>query len=101
MLAKQIRNTYPFLYVTKGITREDILAFIDIRIYMGIHKLLSVTYYWSNEAMHKDYIKKIMPKNYFFLLAKTLHFPEKENEDKKEKEKDRELCSEEEISKIV
>ena len=33
-------STYPHLYVTRGIEKEDILAFIGVRIYMGFHKYI-------------------------------------------------------------
>ena len=33
VLSKNSFGTYPFLYVTRGISREDILAFIGMRIY--------------------------------------------------------------------
>ena len=33
ILAKNSFGIYPFLYVTKGISKEDILAFIGMRIY--------------------------------------------------------------------
>lgn len=36
ILAKNSFGIYPFLYVTKGISKEDILAFIGMRIYIQI-----------------------------------------------------------------
>jgi hypothetical protein len=64
--------------VTKGISKEDILAFLGIRIYMGIHKYPVIDYYWNNSNIYNNIIRSIMPKTYYFLLAKALHFPEKE-----------------------
>ena len=47
---------WPFLYVTKGISREDIIAFIGIRIYMGVHKLPSYNQYWDT-GLHRNIVK--------------------------------------------
>ena len=84
ILAKKGFNTYPYLYVTKGISKEDILAFLGIRIYMGIHKYPVIDYYWNNSNIYKNIIRSIMPKTYYFLLAKALHFPEKEEKNESE-----------------
>ena len=70
--------TYPYLYVKKGISKEDIMTFIGIILYMGIHKYHSIESYWNNSNLYTNIISSIMPKNYYFLLAKCLHFPEKE-----------------------
>ena len=71
-------STYPHLYVTRGIEKEDILAFIGVRIYMGFHKYPSLEDYWNKDILYKNVLKEIMPKNYYFLIAKAIHFPEKE-----------------------
>jgi len=86
ILSKTTFNTYPYLYVTKGITRDDILAFIGIRMYMGLHKYPNFEFYWNDSEIYKNVVGKIMSKTYFFLISKALHFPEKET-DKDEKGK--------------
>jgi hypothetical protein len=69
----------PYLYITKGISREDILAYIGIRIYMGLHKMPSIKHYWKR-GLHQTKIYQIMSRNYFLLLGKVLHFPEREKD---------------------
>ena len=81
ILSKKNYNTYPYLYVKKGISKEDIIAFIGIRLYMGIHKYPSIESYWNNSNLYTNIISSIIPKNYYFLLAKCLHFPEKEKKE--------------------
>ena len=49
---------------------------------MGIKKYPNIECYWNGSFLYKTDFNTIMPKNYYFLLAKCLHFPEKEeNED--------------------
>ena len=81
VLSRKTNSTYAYLYVTKGIKREDILAFIGMRIYMGLHKYTKIDLYWSDSIIYKNYLKDLMPKHYFYLLSKALHFPEKEEKD--------------------
>ena len=57
------------------------MAFIGIRLYMGIHKYPSIESYWNNSNLYTNIISSIMPKSYYFLLAKCLHFPEKEEKE--------------------
>ena len=57
------------------------MAFIGIRLYMGIHKYPSIESYWNNSNLYTNIISSIIPKNYYFLLAKCLHFPEKEEKE--------------------
>ena len=45
ILNEKAYNIYRFLYVTKGITKENILAFIGLRIFIGINKLPSIENY--------------------------------------------------------
>lgn len=72
-------NNMPYLFVSKGISKEDILAYIAIRVYMDLHRLADIKSYWNSGT---PYIKitNIMSKNYFFLIAKAFHFPEKEKD---------------------
>ena len=80
IFTKNSYNTYPYLYITKGIKKEDIIAFIGIRIFMGLHKCPTIECYWNNSYLYNNMLNNIMPKNYFFLLSKCLYFPEKEEE---------------------
>jgi len=95
VLTKKSHNTYPYLYVSRGIKREDILAFIGMRMYMGLHKYPKVDLYWNDNIIYKNLINRVMPKNYFFLLSKALHFPEKE-----EREEDTSCSKDEDKSEI-
>ena len=70
ILNEKAYNTYRYLYVTKGITKEDILAFIGVRIFMGINKLPSIDNYWSNDVLYKNnLVKNVKSKEYFILLV--------------------------------
>jgi len=81
ILAKRSTSSLPYLWITKGISKEDVLAYIGIRIYMGLHRLPSYKHYWNNNMLYQTDISKIMTKNYFLLIATSLHFPEKEKDD--------------------
>ena len=72
-------NTYKYLYVTKGISNFNVLAFIGIRIYMGFHKYPSIKCYWKNNKLYDNIIITIVPKEYCFLLEYSLHFQTKSN----------------------
>ena len=48
---------------------------------MGLHKYPVIDNYWNSSMVYKSIIKSLMPKTYFFLLSKSLHFPEKEEND--------------------
>ena len=50
--SKNSNNKYLFYFVTRGISKEDILAFIGIRIYMGLHKYPNISSYWSNNIFY-------------------------------------------------
>ena len=54
ILSKQNYNTYEYLSVKKGINKEDIMAFIGIRFYIGIHKYLSIESNWNNSNLYTD-----------------------------------------------
>ena len=54
------------------------MAFIGIRLYMSIHKYPSIESYRNDNNFCINIISSIIPKNYYYLLAKCLHFPEKE-----------------------
>jgi len=90
ILSKRSFNSYQYLFVTKGIKKEDILAFIGIRIYMGLHKYPNIEYYWNGSIIYKNIVNSIMSKTYFFLIAKALHFNEKKEngEDSSETDND-------------
>ena len=46
---------------------------------MGIHKYPSIDNYLENNTLYKCIIPEIMSKTYYYLLAFSLHFEEKEN----------------------
>ena len=48
---------------------------------MGIHKQPSIESYLNNNNSYNNIISIIILKNYCFLLAKCLHFPEKEEKE--------------------
>ena len=48
---------------------------------MGLHKCPTIECYWNNSYLYNNMLNNIMPKNYFFLLSKCLHFTEKEEEE--------------------
>ena len=73
-------GTYADLYVKRGINKEDILAYIGIRIYMGLYKYSSIEEYWKDGLLHESMLKKIMPRAYFQMISTSLHFPEKIND---------------------
>ena len=83
IISKESTSSYQYLYVTKGITKEDILAYVGVRIYMGLHKIPSIERYWRTKSLYQPRINKIMGKNYFLLIGHALHFPEKEKVEKK------------------
>ena len=66
------------------------IAFIGIKIYMGLRRYPTNENYWDNGILYKNCVSSLMSKNYFFLLSKILHFPEKEEnkEDKSNTESD-------------
>ena len=47
---------------------------------MGIHKNPSIDNYLENNTLYKCIISEIMSKTYYYLLAFSLHFEEKENQ---------------------
>ena len=77
ILNEKAYNTYRYLYVAKGITKEDISVFIGVKIFMGINKLTSIDNYWSNDVLYKKILKKIMYKEYYYFIYFSLHFKEK------------------------
>ena len=88
ILSKRLSGSCPYLFISRGITREDILAFIGVRIYMGILKLPLISLYWKGGSIFKNVLHTVMTRNYYLLLSQALHFPEKDKEERKPKEKD-------------
>jgi len=90
ILSQNSVNSYPHIYIKKGVTKEDIIAFIGIKIYMGLRRYPTNENYWDNGILYKNCLTSLMSKNYFFFLSKILHFPEKEDnkEDKSSTESD-------------
>ena len=70
-------NIYPYLYLAKGITKDDITCFIGIKI-SCLHKFPSLECYWSNDILYNNIVNNLFNKAYYFLLSNALHFPEKE-----------------------
>jgi len=98
ILAHRSTSSLPYLYLTRGITKEDILAYIGVRIFMGIHKLPSFNLYWK-KGFNQTNINQIMSRNYFILVGKSLHFPEtekKEDDSKSTIPRDETSCTENE-----
>ena len=50
-------NTYPYIYITKGIHKKDIFCI-----------------YWENNTLYKCIIPEIMSKTYYYLLDFSFHF---------------------------
>ena len=48
---------------------------------MGIHKYPSIESYWNNSNLYTNIISSIIHKNYYFSLAKCLHFPKKKKKE--------------------
>ena len=84
MNKEKLAKNYAYYYVTRGISKEDILTFIGIKIFMGLHKYPSLKSYWSSNYMCKINFNKAMPITYYFLIEKALHFPEKDCNEEKE-----------------
>ena len=99
ILSKKSTGTLSYLYLTRGISKEDIMAFVGIRIFMGIFRLPSVDLYWKSSNLYKNILNSVMSRSYFELISNALHFPEKEKEimeeKKEEKEKEKEKEKEE------
>ena len=81
---EKLQKNYAYYYVTRGITKDAILTFIGIKIFMGLHKYPSLKSYWSSNYMCKINFNKAMPITYYFLIEKALHFPEKDIKEEKE-----------------
>ena len=47
IIRKKFKSSLPYLYNTRGISKKNILAYIGVRIYMGIYKLPSFLHYWN------------------------------------------------------
>ena len=78
-------NTYRYLYLIKVIKKEDILAFIGVRIFMGINKLPFIENYWSNDVLYKNnLVKKVMSKEYYYFICFSLYFKEKNKSENNE-----------------
>ena len=51
-------GTYPDSHEKREINKEDILAYIGIRIYMGLYKYSSIEEYWKDGLLHERILKK-------------------------------------------
>lgn len=79
-------NSLPYLFCSKGISKEDILAFIGIKVYMDLHPLADIKGYWNHGTKFIN-IGTVMSKNYFFLISKYFHFPDKDGSPGQENKK--------------
>ena len=43
------------------------MAFIGIRLYMGIHQYPSIESYWNNSNLYTNITSSIILKNYYFI----------------------------------
>ena len=87
LCSKQRNKLYEYFYITRGIRKYDILLYIGIKIYMGLHRYPNLKSYWSKFYTGPYDFNKIIPRTYYDLLAHALHFPETdESEKKKESE---------------
>ena len=84
MNKEKLAKNYAYYYVTRGISKNDILTFIGIKIFMGLHKYPSLKSYWSANYMCNINFNKAMPITYYFLIEKALHFPERDIKEEKE-----------------
>ena len=62
------------MFLREGISKEDISAFIGVRLYMGIDEFSFIDNYWNNNIL----LKKVMTKEYYYFIIFSLHFKEKE-----------------------
>ena len=88
--------SYPYIYVNEGINKEDILAYIGIRIYMSLHKFPNYESYWYGKTLSNCTMSKLMSITKFLFLANGLHFPEKEEGNETDSTKESESITEKE-----
>ena len=81
--SKQRNKMYEYFYITRGIRKYDILLFIGIKIYMGLHRYPNLKSYWSKFYTGPYDFNRIIPRTYYDLLASALHFPETDESEKK------------------
>ena len=63
-------------------TRDEISAFLGLKILIGIHSLPQVSMLWeSDEFVASEGFKKTMPKHRFFTVSKYIHLSNPNNED--------------------
>jgi len=84
------KNSYAWLFLNRGIQRNEILKLIAIFLYMGMEPKKSIRNYWSSDILHSNnFIPTIMSKNMFGFLCSALHLemddgdldPDNENEE--------------------
>ena len=80
------KNSLPWLYFKYGISSDDILLFIGIRIYMGIIKFPTIDSYWNTLPIYTNFLPNIISKNRYKLLASALHIPDDDNENNNDEE---------------
>ena len=80
------KNSLPWLYFQYGISSDDILLFISIRIYMGIIIFPTIDSYWNTLTIYTNFLQNIISKNRYKLLASALHIPDDDNENNNDEE---------------
>jgi len=69
-------NSLPAIYLkTGGLEVADLQAYIACLLFMGILHLPRLDNYWSSEQIYKNFIPKVMSKNYFKMISAVLHLP--------------------------
>ena len=48
---EKAENAYRYLYIAKEISRDNILEFIEVRLFMGIYKYNCIDKYWSLDIL--------------------------------------------------
>ena len=69
------KNSLFWLYCKYGISSDDILLFIGIRIYLGIIKFPNIDSYWNTNTLpiYTNFLSRIINKNRYKLLAFVFH----------------------------
>ena len=69
-------NSLPAIYLkTGGLIVEDLQAYIACLLFMGILHLPRLDNYWSSEQIYRNFIPKVMSKNFFKMISAVLHLP--------------------------
>ena len=77
MLQKKFTsNSLPAIYLkTGGLIVEDLQVYIACLLFMGILHLPRLDNYWSSDQIYRNFIPKVMSKNFFKMISAVLHLP--------------------------